>query len=466
MNKNYDIAIIGAGPAGMAAAITASKEASVIVINNRPQAGGQIYNKLAQSPLEKPQTLGPDYTKGLPLLEQFESCSAEKIHGASVWHAGDNGEVLISEDGHTKKISARHLVIATGAMERPFPISGWQLDGVMTAGSAQVMLKSEGLVRENAIFAGTGPLLYLIVAQYLRLGVKVAAIIDTTPMVNYIQASTSAIGAIRMPKMITKGIGLLAEIAKSGTPFYRFAKDLQVTEQDGKASGVQFKANGKTVKLESQDIFLHQGVVPNLNMARSMDLPMQWDEVQLCWKPILNSWGQSKIEHISVAGDSSGIVGADGSEMMGYLVGLNLLHQLKYISKEERDQKAKPFRQEFNRQSAFRPFAEKLYRPIDSHRLPSDDSVVVCRCEEVLLGELKEGFRQGATDPNQLKNLTRCGMGPCQGRMCGHTVSELVAQWNQQTVAEAGYYRLRSPMQLLTLQELSLFTEIRPGDRK
>ena len=156
--QSYDIAIIGAGPAGMSAAVTAAEAgASVVVLDDKPKAGGQIYRNVTNSPLTQPELLGEDYLKGAALVEAFEASSAEHLYGANVWHVGDNGEVLFSRDGGTQSLTARELIISGGAMERPFPIPGWHLPGVMSAGSAQVMLKSDGLVRDDAVFVGTGP---------------------------------------------------------------------------------------------------------------------------------------------------------------------------------------------------------------------------------------------------------------------------------------------------------------------
>ena len=460
MPNSYDIAIIGSGPAGMAAAVTAGKAgASVVVLDDKPRTGGQIYRNVDASPLAEPEKLGPDYLKGAQLTAEFADADVDYFSGAQVWHLGDNGELLLSQDGETRRLTARQVLVATGAMERPFPIPGWHLPGVMSAGSAQVMLKSDGLVHENAIFAGTGPLLYLIVAQYLRLGVKVQAVVDTTPYENYFKAMRYVTGAVRAPGMLLKGIGLLNEIRKAGVPVYRGASALEVIGTDA-AAGLRFQSGGNRHEVAAEQVFLHQGVIPNLNFTRALGLEQRWNERQLCWQPVLDDWGQSSVELISVAGDASGIVGADAAEMHGRLAALNQLSKLGYISEAERDERAAEDRQAVAALHAFRPFVDQLYQPLPEHRMPENPDTVVCRCEEQTMGQLRAGFEMGAREPNQLKSLTRCGMGPCQGRMCGHTVSELLAKWRNESVSEVGYYRLRSPMRLLTLEEMSRFTEL------
>ncbi len=463
MRNSYDIAVIGAGPAGMSAAITAAEAgASVVVLDDKARAGGQIYRNVDQSPLADPTPLGPDYMKGRTLVEAYERCSAQKLQRATVWHVGESGEVLFSRDEETCSLSARELILTSGAMERPFPIPGWHLQGVMSAGSAQVMLKSDGMVRDDAVFAGTGPLLYLIVAQYLRMGVRVRALVDTTPRSAYLDAATRFPGALAGAGMIAKGLGLMNEIRGSGIPVYRFAGNLRV-EGDDCVRGLRFSSGGKEHSISTDHVFLHQGVIPNLNMTRSLGLEHHWCEQQLCWKPSLRRWGQSSVDSISVAGDGSGIVGAEGAELTGRLAARNQLCRLGYISEAERDRQSAGDRWRLQRLNLFRGFIDRLYRPLDQHRIPEQPETVVCRCEEQTVAQLQAGFEKGAVGPDELKGLTRCGMGPCQGRQCGHTVTELLARWRGDAVADVGYYRLRSPMRLLNLTELSRFNLVKPG---
>ncbi len=457
MTDSYDIAVIGAGPAGMSAAITASNAgARVVVLDDKPQAGGQIYRQVTNSPLADTSLLGKDYTKGARLVAQFNACGAEKITAANVWHVGDNGDVLFSQAGASASLTAREVVVSVGAMERPFPIPGWHLPGVMTAGSAQVMLKSDGLVRDDAVFAGSGPLLYLIVAQYLRLGVKVKALVDTTPKQNYLAASRLLPGALGHLDVMTKGIGVLNEIRRAGVTVYKYAEDLNIRGEQ-QAEALSFTSKGVQHELTAEHIFLHQGVIPNLNMTRAIGIEHVWNQEQLSWQPQINDWGQTSVQHIAVAGDGRGIIGADAAELSGQLVAWQQLARLGFISAVDAVNHSQPLQQKLDSYQGLRRFIDRLYQPTDALRKPSRPETVVCRCEEQTQGQLKAAFDQGARLPDEIKGLTRCGMGPCQGRQCGHTVSELLAQWQGCEVEEIGYYRLRSPMRLINLTELARF---------
>lgn len=458
--QGFDCAIIGAGPAGMSAAIRLSRAgARVVMLDRGTRAGGQIYRSAAKSPLPDATQLGPDYTRGAALIAEFEACDATVFFGADVWHLGDDGRVLFSHDGETRELHCREMLLCPGAMERPMPIPGWTLPGVMTAGSAQVMLKSDAMVADGAVFAGSGPLLYLIVAQYLRLGVPVAALVDTTPKQHYLDAAPLMPAALRQFGQMRKGLSLLNEIRAAKVKTFRFATDLKVVGKD-KAEALQFQAGGRSHEIATDTVFLHHGVQPNLNMTRAMELDHHWNAEQMCWQVTTDDFGQSSVPHVSVGGDGAGIIGADAAKASGRVAALNILKRLGLITEDTRDADAAADLAYLKSLAPFRSFIDRLYRPTEALRLPEQPQTLVCRCEERSLQDLRDGFAQGARDPNALKSMTRCGMGPCQGRQCGHVVAGLLAQWREEEAEAVGYYRLRSPLRLLSLDEMSCYQTV------
>ena len=138
----------------------------------------------------------------------------------------------------------------------------------------------------------------------------------------------------------------------------------------------------------------------------------------------------------------------------GQLAGLDAAHRLGKIDELDRDVKAGPLLRERNRIAGVRPLLDHLFQPTEDILRPADETLV-CRCEEVTAGDIRECVAEGATGPNQLKAYTRCGMGPCQGRMCGLTVAEVIADARDKPVEEIGYYRLRPPIKPVTLGELA-----------
>ena len=134
----FDLVVIGAGPAGLSAAIEARRFGlSVAVLDEQRRVGGQIYRAIEESSPRRREVLGPDYAAGTKLAQDFASCGAVHVGGAAVWNVARDKTVSYLLDGGSKKIQGRCLVLASGAMERPFPVPGWTLPGVFSLGGAQ-----------------------------------------------------------------------------------------------------------------------------------------------------------------------------------------------------------------------------------------------------------------------------------------------------------------------------------------
>lgn len=455
MKSHYQLAIIGAGPAGMAAAAEAAASgATCVVFDEQPAPGGQIYRAVETPAAVERAVFGPDYWRGLELTRVLRECGADYVPRATVWQVSAIREIGVTVDGVATLITADQVIVATGALERPFPVSGWTLPSVMTAGGAQVLLKSAAVVADGAVFVGTGPLLYLVVWQYLQAGVSVKAVLDTTPRSNYLRAARHLPGALRAPKYLMKGIEMIRGIYKARVPLIRGVTDLRLLGEDS-VSAVEYRRASDWQRIEADQVFLHQGVTPNVNLAYSIGCQHTWNETQLCWQAITDLWGQTSIDGIAIAGDGAGINGAVAAEHQGRMAALGALYRLDIIDVHERDRRAAPLRNALVAERRIRPFLETLYRPLKCFRVPRHDDTIVCRCEEVNVAQIRKAVAVGCVGPNQLKSFSRCGMGPCQGRLCGLTVSELIADMTELPVSEVGYYRLRPPIKPLLLEELA-----------
>jgi NADPH-dependent 2,4-dienoyl-CoA reductase/sulfur reductase-like enzyme len=458
MNDHYDIVVVGAGPAGMAAALVAAEHgASVLLVDEQSQAGGQIYRAVDCQPLQDENILGADYYHGRTLVQTLAASDIEHVTAATVWQVSAELEIGISCNGTARLIQAQQIILATGAQERPFPIPGWTLPGVMTAGAAQILLKSSGLAMPDAIFAGTGPLLYLIAHQYLRAGIPIRAILDTTANINPLRALPHLPGALSNFNALLKGRQWISELRAAKIPIIKEIKDLKCHGSDG-LTGVEYQRDGHSHLLPTAHVFLHQGVVPNVNLAMAAGCNHHWSDTQLCWQAEVDDWCESNIAGIAIAGDGTSISGALAAEYQGRIAGLGALVRSAKLAETEARKLATPYRRTLNSEQRIRPFLDALFRPSKQFRIPQDDTTLVCRCEEVTAGQVREAIALGCLGPNQLKGFTRCGMGPCQGRFCGLTVSEMIAQSRNVPVAEVGALRLRPPVKPLLLGELAALT--------
>jgi NADPH-dependent 2,4-dienoyl-CoA reductase/sulfur reductase-like enzyme len=450
MAEHVPLLIVGGGPAGLAAADTALAHGeAVTLLDEQPGPGGQIYRNIAEADEGQRKILGPDYVQGESLLAVLERDGLDYRPGATVWEVTPDRTVNFTQGGKARAVSADRIIVATGAMERPMPFPGWTLPGVMTCGAAQIMLKTGGIVAEGAVLAGSGPLLLLIAAQMLAAGARIEAIVETTPTRNYMAALPHLPRALRAADYLRKGIAMTAALRRAGIPWYKGAHGLQAIGAD-RVEALRFTAGGNPRELACKTLLLHQGVVPNVQITRSLRLDHDWDAMQRAWRPCTDQWGETALDGIFVAGDGGGIAGAKASAIQGRLAALR--------ATDAPAREAAPLRRVLARELAIRPFLDRLYRPAREFLRPGDGTIV-CRCEEVSAGQIREHVRIGCLGPNQAKAYSRAGMGPCQGRVCGLTVSEIIAGARGVSPGEVGYYRIRTPIKPVTIGELAALAD-------
>jgi NADPH-dependent 2,4-dienoyl-CoA reductase/sulfur reductase-like enzyme len=456
MNRVYDFVVIGAGPAGIAAAVEAStRGVSTLLLDEQPEPGGQIYRAVDSSPIIESGVLGPDYEHGKSLTKRLRESGVDYQPNSTVWDITHDRFIGVETNGASQFVEAKRILIATGAMERPFPIPGWTLPGVMSIGAAQILLKTTGATPgPQTVVVGTGPLLYLYAWQLLRGGVQVQAILDTTPTVNYFKALQYLPMAWKSRSILKKGMKFLTDLNTAKTNWITRVTNLSIAG-DHKVMGIHYRRGEKDFYLETDLILLHQGVVPNIQLSRAIGCEHVWNDRQLCWMPVTDTWGQTSIEGIFIAGDGGGIDGAKAAEQAGKLSALQVCHELNKIDATTRNHAATPIRSALLYEWRVRPFLDVMYRPENPFRIPYQDDVLACRCEEVSIGDIRQAVAQGCPGPNQLKSFTRAGMGPCQGRMCGLTVCETIAKARGVSPADIGYYRLRPPIKPVSLGSIA-----------
>ncbi|KAB2776127.1 NAD(P)-binding protein [Brucella anthropi] len=460
LNAFYDLAIIGAGPAGMSAAAEGSAAgANVVLFDENPAAGGQIYRGIEHNTTARRPFLGTDYWRGKDVLKAFIASNATYVPQVLVWSVepqdGDNNgvDLRVSVSGKSGIVSARRVIFATGAMERPMPVRGWTLPGVMTIGAAQIALKASGLLPNgNVVLAGTGPLLYMFAAQLLQAGGKVAALLDTTPSANYMKAAPSLFSFLFSPYAL-KGLSLLLKVRKS-VPVYSGVTDIAIEGKD-EAEAICFSAKGKTNRLAVDSVFLHHGVIPNNNLANASGCALVWNDGQKCFQPQLDGSGRSSIPTIYIAGDGSGIGGALVAEQSGRIAALAACQDIFPALASTLNSKIAKLHTQARRVERGRAFIDALYLPAQAFRAPMDRETIVCRCEEVTAGAIRDAAACNIVGPNQLKTMFRCGMGPCQGRMCSSTVTEILAEVQNRAPQTVGFYRLRTPVKPVPLCEIA-----------
>jgi NADPH-dependent 2,4-dienoyl-CoA reductase/sulfur reductase-like enzyme len=349
----------------------------------------------------------------------------------TLWHVDlGAGVISVLREGRSEEIGASRLILATGAQERPVPIPGWTLPGVMGAGAAQILLKTAGAVPQGpVVIAGQGPLTWLLAVQLLRAGAGPLTLLETGGR-GALWDAFRAGGLWTGRRLLTKGVSLVREARRRGLRVVPGARDLRA-EGEGRVSRVRWSGG----EAPCDTLLLHEGVIPSTHVTRALGLEHRWDERQLCWRPALDGW--------------------EAAAATGRIAAIDAARRLGRLPEDEAARRAAPHRASLAAALALRPFLDRLYAPAPEVLAPRDDATIVCRCEELTAGQVRQAARLGATGPNQAKAYLRAGMGPCQGRMCGITVAALIAEERGTSIAEAGALRPRAPFKPLTVGELA-----------
>ena len=481
MNDTVDLAIVGAGPAGMSAAVAAREHGvDVLVLDEQAAPGGQIYRNVETVTAGRPnaaRVLGDDYVAGTAIARAFRGCGARYSPCTSVWEVSTVArrteetapfELGILQDGIARMVYARCVIAATGARERAVPVPGADLPGAMGAGGAQSLLKSAGLVPDvPAVIAGSGPLVYLIAYQLVRAGAPVRAVLLTTPPDRLRRAAGALPQALAMPGELCKGIVWRRALAGWGVKVMR-TSGLAIMGRE-RVEAVRFTHRGRECSMAVSLVLLHEGVVPNTHLTFAAQLDHVWDDHEHAFRPAVDEWGETSERGVLAAGDCARILGARAAVDSGRLAALEAAHRLARIDSHRRAVLAQPHRVSLKRHRRFHEFLGLMFEPDAAMLRPSDPAVTVCRCEEVTVAEIERVIAGGCPGPNQAKAFTRCGMGPCQGRMCAAVVSELFTG-RRSSGSDAGtvaHYRIRPPIKPLTVGELAALegTGTAPVDR-
>ncbi|MFX0545287.1 NAD(P)/FAD-dependent oxidoreductase [Roseovarius sp. S1116L3] len=449
-----DLIVIGAGPAGMAAAGRAADcGLSVLLLDEQPSAGGQIYRDVERASGSRGHILGRDFSEGLALTQDLARDGITHLPGAVLWQIEEGNRVVFSQNGKGGIATARRILLATGALERPMPVPGWTLPGVMTAGAAQILLKQSGVVCSDAVLVGSGPLLYLLAAQMVRAGTSPRALVETQTPRDLAGAMRHLGGALRGWRYLAKGAGLLWELRRAGVTRHTGATEIAI-EGDSAAKAITFRTGARHHRLACRTVLMHHGVVPNTQAARSVGIPHLWDAAQHCFAPDIDDWGRTVHGDIFIAGDGAGIGGAKAAILAGWLAALGIAQDLGRLTEAARDTAAEPIRKQMKAERAARPFIDRAYPPYAAAIAPADGTII-CRCEEVTAGDIRQMAQLGCRGPNQTKAFGRPGMGPCQGRYCGLSVTQILADTHAMTPDDVGYYRIRAPLKPVTLGEIA-----------
>jgi D-hydroxyproline dehydrogenase subunit alpha len=408
MKTSYDILIIGAGPAGLAAAHAAAHAdplLSIAVVDDNPATGGQIWRGGAQHQ--------QDERARLLWRELHAAQNVAFIHQARVLYAPEPGALLVQTPAAAMTLRYQRLVLATGARELLLPFPGWTLPGVTGAGGLQALAKGGlPLDGKRVVVAGSGPLLLAVAATLVDKGAQVQAIVEQADNPSL---ARFALGLLATPSKLFQALQLQRRLR--GIPYLRGSHVAAAESQPGGSAirAAIVRTGNRDTEIPCDYLACGYGLVPNPELAMALGCATS----AVSGSIEADAWQQTSVAGIYVAGEGTGVGGVDKALVEGRIAGLAAAGQREQAEAH------------FAERAQWRAFAARLARAFALQpailALAGDDTIV-CRCEDVTHGDLRSHASWRSA-----KLHTRCGMGPCQGRICGGATGALYG-WRPDTV--------------------------------
>lgn len=459
-----DLLVIGAGPAGLAAAVAAARAgATVALLDGAPRPGGQYWRHRAGDTGAGHHDWGKFAGLRAALDAAVSTHAIAYLADHPVWHlqrSDDGFTAHVVHGGQAREVHARAVVIATGAHDRQLPFPGWTLPGVFTAGGVQALLKGQGvLVGKRVVVAGTGPFLLSVAAGLLHAGATVPAVLEANRPTAMLRRP---IAAARNVDKLVEGAGYMTALARHRVP-YRLRHAVVAAHGEGELTAVTTAAldadwrvvPGSEQRIDCDALAVGYGFTPQVELAADLGCAMTRD-ADGSLVVVADEAQRTSVDGAWVAGEACGVGGSALALAEGRIAGLHAAAMLTGTPPD-----ATAAKRAAGRRALRRSFADGLavtfpVRP--GWRTWVADETVACRCEEVTVGALRAAVTElGATDARTAKLFARTGMGLCQGRVCGAATASLVAEacGREATADDLAAFARRPVAAALTLGQLA-----------
>jgi len=457
-----DVAVVGAGPAGLSAALHASQAgARVIVVDEYTRPGGQYFKQPpAAFRVLDHSAMGRDHQLGFDLMRRLERGQIELLNDTLVWGAFEPGTLEIYRRGECQQVRGSRIVVATGAYDRPMAFPGWTLPGVMTAGAAQSLLKSQWVLPgSRVLMVGTGPFQLPVAAQLVKAGATVVGVLEAGKVSGWLRQVPAVWSHLDKIAEAKDYLGTLLRarvpmmygwtiLEARGSGQVEEAVITQVDDQWRPVSGTE-----RTLQVDT--ICLGFGFLPSLQLPRLLGCSSRWDPHLASWVTGHDQDQRSSVPEVFVAGETTGIGGHDVALVEGAIAGVRAAADLGLLSAEEAGKRLAGLRPDLARHQGFADFLNRTFaiRP-GIYDLIREDTLV-CRCEEVTAGAVASAARQWEGNLKAIKRVTRAGCGQCQGRICGQLVAQVAARATGKSVEELGVDTPRPPIKPIPMDALA-----------
>ncbi len=460
------IAVVGGGPGGLAAAAAAARAgADVLLIDERPQLGGQFFKQplaAADLPLEKFDDR--QFSDGRKLIGEVKASGVEILQSARVVGAYKPLDLVIKAGSGTRLVRPQVLIVATGAYEVGYPFNGWTLPGVMTTGAAQTLLRSyRVLPGRRVLVAGNGPLNFQVATELLNSGADVVAVVEAARRPG-LPAAGSVIGMLRTgPRLAIKGAGYLSFLARKNVPLV-YGRRIARVEELGQGERPRLLAIAECLagddvparEFEADAVCLGYGFRPANEILRSLGCTQAVNPGSGMMETARQDDCTTSRDDVLAVGDCAKFGGAAAAQAEGIVAAATALNVLEIPTPRGFRGTLETARAELRRQRGFQQSLWKLFRPAGRLFAGLDESAPVCRCEGLKLAELNSVLvnHSHATFAS-IKRLTRVGMGRCQGRYCGVALERILEDRQDSPLEEADLWAPRPPVSQTRIADIA-----------
>ncbi|TVR07569.1 MAG: FAD-binding protein [Salinarimonadaceae bacterium] len=452
MREDWDAIVLGAGPAGAEAAMTAASFGfRVLLIDEEHAAGGQIYRA--------PDHEHGDKGEGRELRRRLGEADVVCAFEHRVWHITRDFEVhALGPDG-PMRFRAPSLIVATGAIERHCPVPGWTLPGVIGLAAATILLKTHKVLPgRRVVVAGSGPLLPFVANEIRQLGGTVVRLVDAARRRDWVGVAPQVLYA---PALAMRGAGWLARLAISGVPL-RYGHGLREIAGDGKVERVTIgplspdwdQTEGASETVEADAVCIGYGLIPSNDVTRLLRADHEFDPDKGGWVVRTDAEGRTSVPGLYVCGDAAGVVGAAAAPLSARIAARALARDRGDSAVAGHDREAARARAALAGKTIFGRAMTKIATPRRGASNWAKDETLICRCEGVSKGAIEAAIREGCATLDDVKVATRCGMGSCGGRICAEPVGALIAVLTGAHRAEIGQATGRSPLRPVSIDQI------------
>lgn len=470
MTETYELAVIGAGPAGAEAAIIASQAGvKTVVIDSFPQPGGQ-YFKAMPKPFSVAERNHAEQ-EGDALAERLAASPATKLYETQVWGIFDDEEkgedwlLTLYGVNAPQEIRVKNIILANGAYENPVAFPGWTLPGVLNTGATLILLKTQRVAPgKRAIVTGTGPLLMSAAAHLIAAGVEVVAVCENSrPFPRGIKYAFTMLGQWGR---LMEGVKYFSTMWKAGTPYKTGWSVIEAHGEDHVQQAVMarldkngFPIAGSEKSVDVDTIVCGFGLSPNTDLAQLLGCKLVYKRQKGGWVPVRDEELQTSVKGVYVAGDGGGIGGAENSRLEGQVAGIAAARNTGYMSGEEADKLLRQLKPALAQQKRFGRLLGDLFTIKPGLSALSKDDTIVCRCEEITKKDILAAIDAGCDSVGWVKRQTRSGMGMCQGRSCSRQIAQMIAHRTGQSMDSIVPDTKRQPERPIPIEALLVKTE-------